>query len=136
MPFFKETEELDERVEVFDVADEFDEEVEAPTGDFTIDGKSYIICFTKNRLEMYERSNKPIMASFIQNGGAFSISELKSLLSYGLRLEGGPFVNPRRGVDMASGLIEENGYLAVYERVTEALERDCGFLFKGANNEA
>ena len=136
MPFFKETEELDERVEVFDAAEEFDEEVEASTGDFTINGKSYIIGFTKNRLEMYERSNKPIMASFIQNGGAFSISELKSLLAYGLRLEDGPFVNPRRGVDMASGLIEENGYLAVYERVTEALERDCGFLFKGANSEA
>ena len=37
---------------------------------------------------------------------------------------------------MASDLIEKNGYLAVYERVTEALERDCGFLFKGANSEA
>ena len=61
---------------------------------------------------------------------------MKSLLAYGLRLEDGPFVNPRRGVDMASDLIEENGYLAVYERVTEALERDCGFLFKGANSEA
>ena len=136
MPFFKETEELDESVEVFDAVEEFNEEAEAPTGDFTINGKGYIIGFTKNRLEMYERSNKPIMASFIQNGGAFSISELKSLLAYGLRLEDGPFVNPRKGVDMASDLIEKNGYLAVYERVTEALERDCGFLFKGANSEA
>ena len=136
MPFFKETEELDESVEVFDAVEEFDEDAEAPTGDFTINGKSYIIGFTKNRLEMYERSNKPIMASFIQNGGAFSISELKSLLAYGLRLEDGPFVNPRKGVDMASALIEKTGYLAVYERVTEALERDCGFLFKGANSEA
>lgn len=136
MPFFKETEELDESVEAFETADEFEEKVETPTGDFTIGDKSYVIGFTKNRLEMYERSNKPIMASFIQNGGAFSISELKSLLAYGLRLEGGAFVNPRKGVDMASDLIEENGYLAVYERVTEALERDCGFLFKGAGNEA
>lgn len=136
MPFFKGTKELDESVEVFDTADEFDDEVDAPTGDFAIGNKSYVIGFTQKRLEMYERSNKPIMASFIQNGGAFSISELKNLLAYGLRREGGPFVNPRKGIGMASDLIEENGYLAVYERVTEALERDCGFLFRGADSEA
>ena len=136
MPFFKGTEEFDESVGVFDAADEFDDEAATPTGDFTIGDRSYVIGFTQKRLEMYERSNKPIMASFIQNGGAFSISELKNLLAYGLRLEGGPFVNPRKGIGMASDLIEENGYLAVYERVTEALERDCGFLFRGADSEA
>lgn len=136
MPFFKGTEEFDKSVEVFDAADEFHDEAEATTGDFTIGDRSYVIGFTQKRLEMYERSNKPIMASFIQNGGAFSISELKNLLAYGLRLEGGPFVNPRKGIGMASDLIEENGYLAVYERVTEALERDCGFLFRGADSEA
>lgn len=136
MHFFKGTDELDESVEVFDAADEFDDEVDATTGDFAIGDKSYVIGFTKKRLEMYERCNKPIMASFIQNGGAFSILELKNLLAYGLRLEEGPFVNPRKGVEMASDLIEENGYLAVYERVTEALERDCGFLFMGADSEA
>lgn len=136
MPFFKGTGEFDKSVEVFDAADEFHDEAEATTGDFTIGDRSYVIGFTQKRLEMYERSNKPIMASFIQNGGAFSISELKNLLAYGLRLEGGPFVNPRKGIGMASDLIEENGYLAVYERVTEALERDCGFLFRGADSEA
>lgn len=136
MPFFKGTEEFDKSVEVFDAADEFHDEAEATTGDFTIGDRSYVIGFTQKRLEMYERSNKPIMASFIQNGGAFSISELKNLLAYGLRLEGGPFVNPRKGIGMASDLIEENGYLAVYERVTEALEHDCGFLFRGADSEA
>lgn len=136
MPFFNGAEEFDESVGVFDAADEFDDEAATPTGDFTIGDRSYVIGFTQKRLEMYERSNKPIMASFIQNGGAFSISELKNLLAYGLRLEGGPFVNPRKGIGMASDLIEENGYLAVYERVTEALERDCGFLFRGADSEA
>lgn len=125
----------DENVEAFDVEiEEEREEDEAPLGDFTVGDKHYVITFTQKRIDLYERSNKPIMSSFVQNGGAFSLVELKNLTAFGLRLLDGPFVNPRKGVEMAEYLIEKSGYLAVYERVTDALERDCGFLFKGATS--
>lgn len=97
--------------------------------DFTVDGKSFEICYTQKRIDLYEASHKPIMAAFMQNGGAFSRAELEALLAYGLRYEGGGYVNPKQGQEMAGELIRENGYAAVFERVAEALQRDCGFLF-------
>lgn len=114
--------------------DEFDaeEEEEETSGDFTVKGKSYVIHYTQKRIELYEQGHKPVMAAFVQNGGAFSIDELKWLLAYGLCLEGGTFVLPKRGAEMANGLINANGYLAVFEKVSDALQRDCGFFFKGA----
>lgn len=100
------------------------------TANFEYRGKTYEIRFSMKRLELYENAHAPVMTSFIKNGGAFSISELKGLLAYGLQQEGGAFVNPRFGAQMADGLVEENGYLTVYESVTDALQRDCGFLFE------
>lgn len=119
--------------EIVEIREEICEEEEAtePLGDFEIDGKDYVITYNQKRIDMYERSNKPIMSTFVQNGGAFSVAELKGLLAYGLRAMGGAFVNPKRGMEIAENLMEINGYLAVFERVSEALERDCGFLFKG-----
>lgn len=106
-------------------------ETDGTCGDFCINGKSYVIRFSQKRISMYERNGKPIMAAFVQNGGAFSIDELKSLVAYGLQEEGGMFVNPKQGLAMAEGLLEENGYAALCQRVFEALERDCPFLFMG-----
>lgn len=131
MGIFSKDEAFEEAVEA-DVAITTETEVEEEdeTGDFTVEGVSYIIGFNQKRIRLYENGHKPIMASFIQNGGAFSLSELQGLLAYGLRREGGAYVNPRKGMEMAERLIDECGYVAVFERVTEALERDCGFLFK------
>ena len=99
---------------------------------FTADGKSYVVQITKARLDLYEQRHKPVMSTFIQNGGAFSTKELEHLMAYGLREEGGAFVNPRRGAEMAEEIMQANGYAAVFEAVLEALARDCGFLFMGA----
>ena len=71
------------------------------------------------------------MAVFAMNGGTFSIEELETIAAYGLREEGGNFVNPKQGAKMAEKLIEENGYFAVYEVVVTASGRDCDFLFRG-----
>lgn len=98
---------------------------------FTVAGKSYEVAYSQRRIELYESGHKPIMATFMQNGGAFSVGELKSLLAYGLKYEGAGYVNPKRGEEMASKLIEVNGYLDVFEAVVDALQRDCGFLFAG-----
>lgn len=123
--------------EEFETTDE--ERYPEPTEDdegayrtFTVRGKTYCVSITKSRLDLYEQRHRPIMASFIQNDGAFSTSELTALLAYGLRLEGGGYVNPNRGMEMAENLLKHSGYLAVYQAVIEALERDCGFLFQGA----
>ena len=117
--------------EAFDDEGAFEDEEAAPTT-FEVAGRTYAIKLTKKRLDLYEQRHKPVMASFIQNDGAFSAAELTAILAYGLCLEGGAFVNPRRGMEMADRLVRTNGYLAVYEAVMEALQRDCGFLFQGA----
>ena len=101
---------------------------------FTVGGRSYEVAYNQKRIELYEAGHRPIMATFMSNGGAFSISELKSLMAYGLKLEGGAYINPKRGEEMASELIAHNGYLAVFECVVEALQNDCGFLFAGTRS--
>lgn len=99
---------------------------------FEVGDKSYEIVFSAKRIELYEATSKrPIMATFSVNGGSLSLSELRTLAAYGLKLEGGAFVNPRTGMAMAQALIETSGYMAVYEAVIDALQRDCGFLFMG-----
>ena len=102
---------------------------------FEAEGKSYEIAFSMRRVEMYENSNKPIMATFAKNSGLFSIGELKTLIAYGIRPEGGTWVNPKTGMQMAEKLIEHSGYAAALDSVHEALERDCGFFFKMGNGE-
>ena len=104
---------------------------ESKTGDFTVGDKSYVIQFNTGRIKLYENSNRPLMAVFAMNGGTFSISELETIAAYGLREEGGNYVNPKQGAKMAEKLIEENGYFALYEAVVNVLGRDCNFLFKG-----
>lgn len=113
--------------------DEIDEPVEdQPKQTFEVGDKSYEIVFTSKRIELYEATSKrPIMATFSVNGGSLSISELRALTAYGLKLEGGAFVNPKQGMNMADALIKTSGYMAVYEAVIEAIQRDCGFLFMG-----
>lgn len=113
--------------------DEFEEsdfEEEDKPRTFEVNGRSFEVVLTKERLNLYEQRHTPIMASFIRNDGALSNAELTALLAYGLKLEGGAYVNPRKGTEMAEKLIEANGYGAVFECVFEALQRDCGFLFQ------
>lgn len=97
---------------------------------FEVEGKTYDIHYSFKRIEMYEASHRPVMASFAQNGGSFSLGELRDLVAYGIKLEGGGYISPQQGREIGEKLIDENGYLAVFQTVTEALERDCGFFFK------
>lgn len=113
-------------VEEFEESD-FDEDDRPRT--FEVNGRSFEIVLTKARLNLYEQRHTPIMASFIRNDGALSNAELTALLAYGLKLEGGAYVNPRKGAEMAEKLIDANGYGAMFECVFGALQRDCGFLF-------
>lgn len=100
-----------------------------PVRTFEAEGKTYEIRYSMKRIEQYEASHRPIMSSFIQNGGAFSIAELKGLIAYGLKVEDGGYVSPNQGMAMATNIIEQNGYVEALSAVAEALERDCGFFF-------
>lgn len=102
---------------------------------FEAEGKSYEVAFNMQRVDMYEKTNKPIMVTFAMNRGLFSIGELKALVAYGLRPEGGAWVNPKKGIQMAEKLLSTNGYATVLEIVHEALERDCGFFFTMGSGE-
>lgn len=99
---------------------------------FELNGKTYEIAYNIKRIEMYENNNTPVMATFSRNGGVFAIGQLKAIIAYGLRLEGGQWVSPSQGLQMAEKLIETNGFLAMTEAVADALMRDCGFFFMGA----
>lgn len=97
---------------------------------FEVNGKTYEIKFSVLRAKMYEdATGVPLMTSFYKNGGVFSITEITNLVAYGLRVEGGGWVSPKQGRDMAMRLLEENDYMALYEAVVDALQRDCGFFF-------
>lgn len=99
-------------------------------GDFEVNGVSYVVRYTTGRVKMFEAQNRSLMSIFAMSGGAPSISELESMLAYGMCVEGGEFVNPKEAVAMASRLVEERGYWPVYEVVVDALGRDCNFLFR------
>lgn len=102
---------------------------------FEAEGKNWEIAFSMSRIEMYESHYPPIMATFAKNSGLFSVRELKSIIAYGLRPEGGVWINPKQGMQMAEKLIENSGYAAALENVHEALERDCGFFFTMGSTE-
>ena len=97
---------------------------------FTVEDRTYEIAFNIGRIKLYERGHAPVMTSISKNGGTFSIDELQSLAAFGLRCEGGSYVDTKRAMKMAEKLIETNGYLVVFQNVMTALERDCGFFFK------
>ena len=103
----------------------------ATFGDFEVDGVSYVIKYTTGQVKLFEASNRPLMAIFAVSGGTPTVDELETLLSYGICEEGGGYLNPKVAFDMASRLVEENGYWPMYEKVMDALGRDCNFLFAG-----
>lgn len=100
---------------------------------FTVDERTYEIAFNIGRIKLYERTHLPVMTSISKNGGTFSIDELQSLVAFGLRYEGGSYVDVKKAMGMAEKLIETSGYLIVFQNVLTALERDCGFFFKEAS---
>lgn len=99
---------------------------------FSVGDESYIIKFNQKRIDLYEASNRSILASLYDDKGMLKQVELKSLLAYGLCVEGGAWVNPKQGMAMAGELVMKNGSPAMLEAVIEALQRDCAFLFQGA----
>lgn len=94
------------------------------------DGKQdYELVFSMKRLQMMERAmgDKSLMMAF---KGVPSITDLLTACAYGMRLAGkDSWVSPSQGYAAAERAMESQGFTPVYREVSEALERDCGFLF-------
>lgn len=103
---------------------------------FEVDGTTYEIAYTIKRIEMYETVHGPYLTLVTKNNGWFSILELCDLVAYGLKAEGGEYVNPAKGREMAEGIVEANGYHDTYNAVIEAMRRDCGFFYRTKAREA
>lgn len=102
---------------------------------FVINKKSYELAYNLKRIGMYEASNPSLMLTFTQNGGMLTIPQMQALIAYGLRYEGGQWINPKTGLEVADTLIEQNGYAPMLNYIVEAVDRDCPFLFKGTDEE-
>lgn len=94
--------------------------------------KSYELAYGLKRLEMAEAGvGNVAMATLFQNRP--TTGQLITFAAYGLREQGSPaWLNPKRATDLLSGWMESErgGYGAPYSEVTQAIERDCGFLFR------
>ena len=99
---------------------------------FEIDGKSYVLKYNMERVEMIEGSTgTPTIAEFYKNKGMLSLSALKAYIAYGLKEDGSDsFVPVKKGIEMAKNLIQNEGYAKTCGVVVEALGRDCPFFFR------
>lgn len=101
---------------------------------FEINGKTYVLKYNLKRVEMIENATGvPMMSDLYSHKSMMGLTALKTYFAYGLKEEGADtFVAPKKGMEMAEAMIENEGYLAVNGAVLEALERDCPFFFQGA----
>lgn len=100
---------------------------------FEINDKSYCLEYSMKRLEMIENATgMSVMANLQVNRGMLSVTHLKTFLAYGLKDEGDTtkYINPKKGLELATDLIESQGYINVNMAVIDAIEGNCPFLFQ------
>lgn len=94
--------------------------------------KSYDLQYGVKRIQMAEAAlgNRSVIVIFNEQP---SVKDLCTVAAYGLREDGKPgWVNPKQALDAVEAFIDsdEGGYVALYKEVAEAINRDCGFLFR------
>lgn len=101
---------------------------------FEVGKKKYTLKYNIKRVELIENAvGEPMMAELRTHKGMLSLTALKIYFAYGLKEEDSDiFVKPKKGMEMAEELIENEGYVRVNLAVLEALERDCPFFFRDA----
>ncbi len=98
---------------------------------FEADGVSYVFEYTTGRVMLYEDAHSVSLGSLLATENVFlKYSEVRDILAYCIREEGGEYVNPERGREMAGNFIEANGYIDAITVLFAVLAEDCGFLFK------
>lgn len=96
---------------------------------FECDGTTYELAYSRKRIESAEAM---IGCSVIQTFRSMpTIRQLESVMACGMRREGDSnWMNPKQAIAVAEAHVEETGLMTAYQEVTEALDRDCGFLFR------
>ena len=94
--------------------------------------KSYELRYGVKRIQMAEAAigNRSVISIFSDQP---SVKDLVTVAAYGLREEGdAAYVNPKQAISIVEGYIDsdEGGYVQLYKQVAEAVNRDCGFLFR------
>lgn len=94
------------------------------------DGKEdYELVYGMKRLQLCEQAlgNRSVLQCFT---GVPSVHDLLTICAYGMRRAGKEsWVSPTQGYAAAERAMEEGGFMPLYREASEALERDCGFLF-------
>lgn len=96
---------------------------------FEVEGRSYVLKYTIERVDLYEAAHGSLGALLWAGDVFLKHAQLRDLLAYGVKLEGGEWVNPDEGARMADTIIERTGYMDTLTIVLAALKEDCGFLF-------
>lgn len=93
------------------------------------DGTSYELAYGRKRIEVAEASlGKSILAVFSDRP---TIKDLVIAMACGMRREGeSAWMNPKQASKVAEECVEELGYATCYQQTIEAIDRDCGFLFR------
>lgn len=94
------------------------------------DGKEdYELVYSMRRIQMIEAAMGG--KSFVMAmSGVPAVTDLLKIASYGMRKSGrDSWISPTQGVKVAEDAMESAGFMALYKEVSQALERDCGFLF-------
>lgn len=96
---------------------------------FEVDGKSYVLKYTMERINLYEDAHGSI-GRMLYTGDVFlKFSELCDLMACAMKEEGGAYVNPQTAFEMAGNVIRANGYYETLMATFEQLKADAGFLF-------
>lgn len=96
-----------------------------------VNGKNYELAYTIGRVSLYEsEAGIPLMFSVARSEGLLGVAQLVTLVACGLKTAGGTHLSLDEGLAVAEAHLKDAGYNVLTAEANEALERDCGFLFK------
>ncbi len=100
---------------------------------YKIDGKQYDYKYTIQRIGMIEQAiGASLVGTIAASKGILSLEHLKILFAYGMLSEDGVYVPLKKGMEFAEKLIEKDGLIKLSIEASEALLKDCPFLFQTA----
>ena len=97
---------------------------------FELESGIYELRYTMKNVELIEAAAGTSIINLIQ--GVPPLAALKSMLGFALYNEDGNKVSSKRGVELATEVIEKYGMLGAFTQTIERISEDCGFLFREA----
>ena len=100
---------------------------------YFIKDKEYHLHYTIGRMAQLEKilgnAITGVMVS-ITNGKYPTISELCTLVAYGLSDDRGYYAPIKKALEFAQQQVQDVGYGALFTATLEQIQEDCGFLFR------